>query len=368
MSIDRGIKEAGEELERQVVGSEAMPDVMRRIKRRPIRTALRYAEVALVSAIVLAGLALPIRALLPAGDGKAGGSAGAFVQADLPFASIRYPSDWYLQVEQPRLEQGSSYGDGFSLMSFDPQMMPPTCTKSEFPAGVELFVQRGTTDWGPVPETQWPATLTASDLDDLCPVTSAEKFLAKWTLPDGEHYWALAIVGPDTPASERRALFDTFASMRFPDSGYSPWPLPDAGSLVWVAGGAEGPLGPWTLTWASAPSSALGQSGPRTLDYASGTGVVALEQLADLKGFSSVSLEQGAPVFGIVGRDVSSVALVMDDGEVVQGQMFPQRDSRSGGRSVFVVPVTDASQVIGSLVARDVYGDEVDRLQVGSGA
>jgi hypothetical protein len=120
----------------------------------------------------------------------------------LPFATMTYPSDWYL------LELGGRDVPRFQLSNFDPGLETFDCggDPAKVPSGgVVMLVLGGVVEWVDQPRT-WPVELDTTTSG--CDVASAA-----WQTTEGDDLIATASFAPDASADDRNALAEAFASL-----------------------------------------------------------------------------------------------------------------------------------------------------------
>ena len=234
--LERQLREMFRRREADVpAGSRPAEPVVRRTRRRQVGV-VAVAVLAVAAVVLVPILGLRLRAastLRPTGEVVLPDAPPGFEAAALPYASIAYPSRWYLLDTSPLTPTGAQQpniepsGPILQLASFDPDLPhSPRCMvdpDSIPPEGVLLTVGVTAADetFLDQPSGTWPAQLVPfpSGVDPVC---AQEREQASWTAPSGVVYWAKAGWGKDASQANIQAMHRAFDSLRFPPTD-RPW-------------------------------------------------------------------------------------------------------------------------------------------------
>ena len=281
-------------------------------------------------------------------------SPPGFESVKLPGFIVPKPDGWYLKVWPNH--------KGFQLSTLTPGADGnPGCGPDEY-GGNTLDVEEGFLDYAGAKQ-DWPAQLVRDTDTFFCSQRGLERYLANFTV-GGTDYVAVARVGrgPDLLAN-RALVFRMFSSIEFPDDSYRPWPTPGGGKegFLFVAGGDQGPRGPWSLT----------MNGAMRYSTDSGTSqfMPAKKWMKHDKGFGGAEYVAGGPIFGVVEEGVSSIRFEPDSGgPPVEGTIF--QAPHNMGEVIFIAVgpafIVDVPRDAGPgrVIASDASGRELGRVRI----
>ena len=258
---------------RELLGSKAgdaapttgpSPRILRRARRRQVGTVI---TTLVVVAAVIVGSVAALQTVLrkdpstpqPATPPVLPEAPPGFSSAALPFASIAYPTNWYLLDTSPLVPLGVAppyvvpSGPVLQLANFDPDLPhAPRCMvdPDALPRdGVLLTVGVMTTEEAAIsnePSGPWPVDLIPlpSNQDPVC-VGGPRPRIATWTAPSGLIYWANAGHGADASEADIRKMEQAFAAPLLGWAHHRPGPRgarPGPGEVERVES-EQGPLG-----------------------------------------------------------------------------------------------------------------------------
>lgn len=298
------------------VSPRPAPKLLKRARRRQVGTVLASA---LTVAAVVTGSIVGLQALLghPSARTTVGNlpeAPAGFTSVILPYASIAYPSSWYLL----ELSRGDPSGDLLQLTNFDPAFTSPCLSGDavDLPNdGVLLLVDNGNGPTG-TDAPRWPVELAPNTAPTACP--NGEHWASTWASEDGATpFQANAVFGPDASAADRDALLQAFGSLTVISDGASQTEGL-IGSADLILDSADTPLGPVALyAYLDADGAWIGVAGSAGSGI-SGAGGIGSEPPT---GDEDVTMNLGA-TGGIVWGDVSTAA-VRAELRTVEVRTFP---------------------------------------------
>jgi hypothetical protein len=233
--IDDALREMFRRRENDVLApSRPVEPIVRRTRRHQAGIVM-VALISIVAVVLVPLLGLRLHrssGFRPATEVVLPDAPPGFQAAAVPYASIAYPTDWYLLDTSPLQSGGSAQsaqapGPILQLASFDPDIPhSPRCMvePDSIPAnGVLLTVgvtPPGETPIAP-PSGAWPVELSPFP-SNVEPVCSEEDEQATWTTPSGVTYWATAGWGAKASQDDIDAMHRAFASLEFPPND-QPW-------------------------------------------------------------------------------------------------------------------------------------------------
>ena len=217
------------------LSGEPSRTLVKRARRHQVVTVL---TAVLTAAALVAGSLVGMRSILRADPGRPQPAAppvlpdapDGFASAALPYASIAYPSDWYLLDTSPLEFLGVARPDAvpsgpvLQLANFDPDlphsprcMVDPDALPDD---GVLLTIGVMTPEEAAIsnePSGPWPVDLSPlpSNQDPVC-TGGPRPRIAAWTAPSGLIYWANAAQGQDASQSDVREMERAYESLAFP--------------------------------------------------------------------------------------------------------------------------------------------------------
>jgi hypothetical protein len=323
---------------RELLGSKAgnaapstapSPGILRRARRRQVGTVI---TTLVVVAAVIVGSVAALQTVLrkdpstpqPATPPVLPEARPGFSSAALPFASIAYPTNWYLLDTSPLVPLGVApqyvvpSGPVLQLANFDPDlphsprcMVDPDALPSD---GVLLTVGLMTAEEAAIsnePIGPWPVELTPlpENQDPVC-VGGPRPRIATWTAPSGLIYWANAGHGADASEADIRKMEQAFSSLTFPPSD-----LPQMSRMAAFQGQGT-------------PRVVLGTerigSGIATIVAYVELNKSLLVGVSGSEGGSCCSGSAVAPHSGSTQEPVTSSAMLSPDGTLLYGVISPE--------------------------------------------